>query len=237
MSPRLRRVLAALAFLLAAPSAALAQDLWVSSQPSGGVLPNDRQTIEIRLINSGPGALGGNAFGGGVLAVVYADPPPSLTSVQASGTGWSCTTAANRRVQCMRPGPLAANVQIPPIAFSANVAGLTTYQLCAGVTVIGPGANSARDPRPANNQKCETIAVPPAPSCLMQGVVPMMVVGFASHPDIVQARTRAMADWKSKVPYPPYNNFAAANRTTTYCGPNGAAGIGCSYTGQPCRSR
>jgi uncharacterized repeat protein (TIGR01451 family) len=67
--------------------------------------------------------------------IMHEMPPPGLTVVSMSGTGWSCDT-----VQCNRADPLPGGASYPPITVTVNVAATATSPQVNQVHVDGGGA-------------------------------------------------------------------------------------------------
>jgi uncharacterized repeat protein (TIGR01451 family) len=67
--------------------------------------------------------------------IMHEMPPPGLTVVSMSGTGWSCDT-----VQCNRADPLSGGASYPPITVTVSVAATATSPQVNMVHVDGGGA-------------------------------------------------------------------------------------------------
>lgn len=80
--------------------------------------------------------------------------PAGLSYVSGTGTGWSCSNAA-QIVTCMHPAPLAAGASFPPITLTVGV----------GLAALGTVTNSATvssnsfDNNPANNTTTDATLV------------------------------------------------------------------------------
>jgi len=76
--------------------------------------------------------------------------PAGLTPTAASGTGWSCTVAA-QTVSCTHPGPVANGASMAPVTITVAVAANAAANLTNTATTSGGGEtnignNSASDP-------------------------------------------------------------------------------------------